>query len=1032
MPVPRSRESPLRFCSRWVGLAGAVATALLVWASQSYGQEYSAQNWHTEDGLPDEEITAIEQTPDGYLWVGTPKGLARFDGQRFRLFKTESSPELRDARISNLLTDREGTLWIGTLDGNLVLRKGNRFEPVQPPVPLPLDRDKKRPPGSWLWGSHRELIADGEGSIWWQVTGRGIARLRAGSWTVFTATNGLPTGTIQQLVCDGKGRVWIAVNGRLHCFCDDRWNPIQSALPLSGAAAVLAPAAKGGLWVAETEVSWPVDGGQVRRLADREWQPPTLTIAPMHHPYWAGVSSLHEDRTGHLWVGSSAAGLCYFDAKGQWHELKPQTSLAQRFVSVSCLFEDHQGSIWVGTDSGLYRVTPHLLTMLPILTSGEQTYTTCATRDGAVWVGTETAGVFRFEEGKFKVVGGDWGTGTPQIFSLFQDSRTNLWAGTSRGLFWLQGSGFRRVAGSLQTNWISAIFEDRAGCMWFGTTSGLFSCHDRAFTAYAPPVDIRSIAEDGTGNLWIGTIGSGLFRLLPGKPRTLSRVTEFPTSDARALFCDQTGTLWVGGWGSGLFRRDKNAFQNFTTADGLASDRIISISNDNEGRLWLCSNNGIIGFAPEILQNYVRGQSHPLLWLRLSSAQGLANRLCSGWGQPALTRTSDGCLWVPNMEQMAVFDPAKIRSKSTGPSVLLEAVMADGKEMSFTPLETLRSASGTRRFEFHFTATDLLEPQALRFQYKLEGMDRDWVDAGNQRVAYYSQLPPGEYKFRVMVGEGYSQWHETAVPLRLEVLPRFWERRWIQILGATLLAASIGGSFMLKERRKLQRRWEWAEMQNAVEKERMRIARDIHDDLGSSLTHIALLSELAQSDFDQPKQAKAHIDEIFTTARRVTRSVDEIVWAIDPKNDSLEMSLAYIYNVAQENLRTGGINCRLELPETLPVRAFSSSVRHHLYLAVCEALNNIIKHAAASEVRLRVNVAADCLMVIIADNGRGFAIPDAASASPPPPAIRGGHGLRNMMHRLKAVGGRCELESQPGHGTVVRFVLPLEPPAKHT
>ena len=254
-------------------------------------------------------------------------------------------------------------------------------------------------------------------------------------------------------------------------------------------------------------------------------------------------------------------------------------------------------------------------------------------------------------------------------------------------------------------------------------------------------------------------------------------------------------------------------------------------------------------------------------------------------------------------------------------------------------------------------------------------------------MAYYSQLPPGEYKFRVMVGAGYSQWREAATPLRLQVLPRFWERRWIQILAATVLAVGIAGSIVLQERRKLQRRWEWAEMQNAVERERMRIARDIHDDLGASLTHIALLSELAQSDFDQPKQAKSHIDEIFTTARKVARSVDEIVWAIDPKNDSLEMSLAYISKTAQDKLRTGGINCRLELPETLPVRAFSSSVRHHLYLAVCEALNNIIKHAAASEVRLRVKVDAECLMVIIADNGRGFAVPDAASATPALPAV---------------------------------------------
>jgi signal transduction histidine kinase len=221
------------------------------------------------------------------------------------------------------------------------------------------------------------------------------------------------------------------------------------------------------------------------------------------------------------------------------------------------------------------------------------------------------------------------------------------------------------------------------------------------------------------------------------------------------------------------------------------------------------------------------------------------------------------------------------------------------------------------------------------------------------------------------------------------------------------------------------------EMQNAVGKERMRIARDIHDNLGSSLTHIAQLSELAQADFEQPKQARTHIDEIFTTARQVARSLDEIVWAIDPKNDSLELSFAYIFKMAQDFLRTGGIKCRLDLPESLPANSFSSSVRHHLYLAVREALNNIVKHSAASEVQLRLNVneKMERLIIIIADNGRGFAVPAGSSAAPAPAGTGGGHGLGNMRYRLKSVGGRCEVESLPGRGTVVRLILPLNLPA---
>jgi signal transduction histidine kinase/streptogramin lyase len=1028
-------SSPLIFRLAWLGRAGILFTLLFLWLTRADGQEYSAQNWHIEDGLPDEEITAVAQTPDGYLWVGTFKGLARFDGGKFKVFNTESNPELPDARICNLLTDRDGTLWMGTLDGNLVRKRGDRFEPVQPALPWSIDRDKKRPPGSWLWGFHTDLVADGEGSIWWQVTRKGIARLKAGHWTVFTPATGLPAGVIRQTVCDHEGRVWIETGGKLYCFYHERWNPSLPDEQFEGAGAVLSPAIKGGLWVADPKGSWPVDGGQVRRLANAHWHPPTLVIPPMHNPYWVEVSCLHEDQAGHLWVGSYFGGLSYFDATGQRHELKPQTLQAEQTVAISCLFEDHQGSIWAGANSGLYRLTPQPLAMLPLLPGNQQIFTACATADGAVWVGTETAGVFRFETNQFTPVDGDWGADRPQIFSLFHDSRSNLWAGTTSGLYRLADGRFRHVAQPLElsTNWISAIFEDRAGCLWLGTATGLFSCREGVFTAFAPAVDIRCLAEDKTGDLWLGTMGSGLFRLPPGNSRTLSRVENFRAIDARALLFDQAGTLWVGGWGSGLFRRDHDTFANFTSADGLPSDRIAYLSTDNRGRLWLLSNNGIIGIAPETLQGYVRGRSLPLLWLHFSSTDGLANRLCSSWGQPVATRTADGRLWFPDMDQICVLDPAQALSKFIAPTVLVEAVLADGKEVKLTPGETLRCASGTRRFEFHYSAIDLLESPALRFQYKLEGMDRDWVNAGNQRTAYYSQLPPRDYKFRLMVGGRDGQWHEALAPIQFQVIPRFWERRWVQILAAIVLALGIAGFFVLKDRRKLQRRWEWTEMQNAVEKERIRIARDIHDDLGSSLTHIAQLSELAQADFDQPKQAKSHIDEIFTTARRVARSVDEIVWAIDPKNDSLESSIAYIIKTAQDNLRIGGIKCRLDLPELLPACSFSSSVRHHLYLATREALHNIVKHAAATEVQLRlhVNVEKGWLTVIIIDNGRGFVIPTEPSLAPTPVGVGGGHGLGNMQHRLQSVGGRCELTSQPGHGTVVLLSLPLKPLLKN-
>ena len=365
---------------------------LFVWVTRATGQEYQVHNWHVEDGLPDGQITAIAQTPDGYLWVGTPKGLARFDGARFQVFRAQSSPGLVDSRICNLLVDREGSLWIGTLDGNLVREHGNKFEPVQPPVPLRLDPDKQRIPGTWSSNIRSDLVSDGEGGIWWRMTGKGITRLKAGIWTVFSPTNGLPN-RVNQIACDRERRVWVEADGKLYCFHGDRWDSPQQAVPLAGESPVLAPAAKGGLWVAESKGLWGMSDAQAHRLVGSQWQPLTISIPQISSSIWARPTVLHEDRTGRLWVGTKPRGLCYFDAAGRWHGLEGRGSLVPH--AVSCLFEDRQRSIWVGTvDHGLHRLTIQPLTILPLPSPTEEVLTACATRDGAVWVGTRNAGVF--------------------------------------------------------------------------------------------------------------------------------------------------------------------------------------------------------------------------------------------------------------------------------------------------------------------------------------------------------------------------------------------------------------------------------------------------------------------------------------------------------------------------------------------------------------------------------------------------------------------------------------------------------------
>ena len=333
---------------RWV-TAGAV---LLLFATHSglQAQDYAVQNWHVDEGLPDGDITAIQQTPDGFLWVGTPKGLARFDGMQFKVFNPDNTPGLTDPQISSLFTDSQGTLWIGTRDGNLLRRQAEGFESLHPPLCEPPGPGEKQRSGSWLWSRRiqltegiqnterptlpslppglTDLVQDAEGAIWWRVSGRGLARLKAGQWTVLSATNTVPGGEIEQLTCDREGQVWILANGRLHHFHDERWDSPDKAVLLGGRWPVLLPARQHGLWVADPRGSWLQGGGHVRRLVDGQWHDELLpTIASPHAT--ARSSPVAGDRTGRIWYGTSSGGLFFSHRADPWQRLNARGRFSQ-------------------------------------------------------------------------------------------------------------------------------------------------------------------------------------------------------------------------------------------------------------------------------------------------------------------------------------------------------------------------------------------------------------------------------------------------------------------------------------------------------------------------------------------------------------------------------------------------------------------------------------------------------------------------------------------------------------------------------
>jgi signal transduction histidine kinase len=364
---------------------------------------------------------------------------------------------------------------------------------------------------------------------------------------------------------------------------------------------------------------------------------------------------------------------------------------------------------------------------------------------------------------------------------------------------------------------------------------------------------------------------------------------------------------------------------------------------------------------------------------------------------------------------------------------LIEEVTADGQLMTMAgqggAAKPLEIRPGKQRFEFRYTALSLVAPEKVRFKCRLDGLETDWVEAGTRRVAYYSYLKPGDYTFRVVACNNDSVWSETGATLALRVLPYFWQTWWFSVCAMVTGAGVVGGGARYATRRRLRRRMEILERQRAVEKERARIAKDIHDDLGASLTRITLLSQSDRAELEDPRQAAADLAKIYTTARELTRAMDEIVWAVSPQHDTLDSLVTYLGKFAQDFLSVAGIRCRLNVPMQLPPLSLTAEVRHNLFLVLKEALNNVVKHAAATEVRVSLAPAASGFSLVVEDNGKGFDPARAGVAGNVgggAARLSAGNGLSNMRKRLEEIGGVFEIDTARGEGTKLKFVVQLQ------
>jgi ligand-binding sensor domain-containing protein/signal transduction histidine kinase len=985
-------------------------------------QDVVLRNWDLDDGLPSTRVNAVARTPDGYLWLATQRGLVRFDGARFTTVEITNIPSSQTRRATALLVDGKKSFWVG-VNGQLLRQAGPGFVTVDV---------QKATAGRRL----NAIAEDAQGALWLATDGAGLARIRDDKLDSVVAASGLPSTNVSEVLCDPAGRMWAVAGGRLVTFENNRWHePEGSPAPPEMVQAV-ARARDGGLWVLTTEPG-PVGNHHTRlhKLREAAW---STELAP--YPWAQASVQVHgstvlEDAGGRVWC-ATAGGVFFHSPAGSWQRLVTVSPWVQ--VEALCLEADESGALWIGTrTTGLLHVQqrPVQTLALPAAVSQHPVLTVCLAHDGSVWGGTDGAGIFRWANDALTQYGVEYGLTDLHVAALLEDRRTNLWVGTFAGLFRRAEDRFEPVPGHAAVREpILALLEDRSGDIWAGGQTGLirirtdgtdFFGSDEGLTA-GP---IRALGEDGGGQMWVGAGRSGLFCQEGRRFRRVATPTRPVAWAVRALHHDAAGDLWIATDYSGLLRLHNGSFDHWDwSRDGLPSNFILGIAEDANGNLWMSSENGVFGCSKQALLAARPSGTRRLQPWRLTTAEGLSHKVCSGIGQPAVVRSTDGRLWIPNGPAIAAFDPAKVsRAVRIWPPVV-ESVRVDGTPLPISSAG-LRVRSGARQIEFQYTSPNVVLPERLRFRIRMDGLDRDWMDAGTRREITYYRPPPGDYEFHVTACGPENQWTEGS-GLRLEIVPRFWERRSAQLTGGLGLLALVGGAVWRWERNRSRRHLERLEMQRNLERERTRIARDIHDDLGASLTHITMLTQSARSRPDRSLEPGGELDQIFGTARELTRSMEEVVWAVSPTHDSLDSLANYLGIYAQDFAAASGLRCRLDLPAQLSQRPLSSQTRHNVFLAFKEALHNVAKHAAASEVRVSLGIEAGNFVLTVEDNGRGcreFASPAAPAAEESERASRllAGHGLASMRSRLEEIGGQCQIHSTYGLGTHVRFIIPF-------
>jgi ligand-binding sensor domain-containing protein/signal transduction histidine kinase len=955
---------------------------------------YSRRVWQSADGLPEDFATSLAQTPDGYLWIGTSGGLVRFDGTRFTVFDPENEPAFRDDSVYSLYTSRDGTLWAGTEGGGLVRYRAGSFRAFGP--------------AEGLTNGFVRVVFEDRARNLWVGTDNGLFRLEGESLVRVDGVGDVPHVAVHSIAEDRAGRLLVGgggllvMNGRQVAHYSSSENLADNAIR------TICETSDGALWIGTISGLRRLDRG----LEGNPFAAPRILSG-------ANIAYLLSTRNGAVWIGTYGHGLMRY----QGGRVVPGPATPHN--NLLALFEDNENNIWVGTQGGLLRLSPSAATTVTTPDGAPQSINTIYQdpRDGTLFVTALNGRLFRVSGGTLVPAPFPSALGTAAIRNVFRDSRGTLWIGTDgQGVIRIDEPNSRTprrytMKDGLVNEFVRAFCEDREGSIWIGTDGGLSRWRAGAFQNFDTKEglaygSIRVLLLDRAGGLWVATDG-GLSHYVSGRFVADPLLDRLKRQKIWALYEDGEGGLWIGTHGAGLFLLKSGKLSRFTTREGLPNNKIYFIAEDARGSLWMSSPGGILSVLRRDLEDPARVSSGRLAVRVIGTSEGLSTNQMNGGVQPAGAVTAAGELWFPSTNGAVSVAPAD-PEKGSPPPVLIEQVLADDRAVPFT--NGIRTGPGEGKLEIHYTAIRLRSPERTRFKYWMEGFERDWTDAGQRHIAYYTNLRSGTFRFHVVAYDLTDPKSASEQVLNVEWRPHFYQTSWFLSLCGLAALTAAWGLYRLHVRN-IRKRFE------AVLEERNRLAREMHDTLIQGCVGVSTLLEAASS---AQAVSPGISNELLDRARKEVRAtVDEArlaVWNLRQGSQNAHDLVVSISKAAERVGLETGLPIRFETSGTpFPL---DSEAERSVLLLIREALHNAARHAAPKQVMVRLHFNRRALQVAVDDDGRGF--DPAAGASQDPHH----YGLIGMRERVEKLGGKFNLTSSPGQGTQVRFTIPAQRPIK--